>query len=160
MDTSELKTSLSSLERAIAQWLGAEDAEKGAREGGEEKAVWTTAYINDLPDSAFLYVEPGKKDEDGKTVPRSLRHFPVRDAEGNVDLPHLRNALARIPQSNVPQAAKDRATAAAQRMLEEAKKSENLSWPEDLATKEFRAGIEKKVDELRDWGPDPWAPRR
>jgi len=54
----------------------------------------TTSSINDLPDSAFAYIEPGgKKDESGKTVPRSLRHFPVHDAA------HVRNALARAPQS-------------------------------------------------------------
>lgn len=84
----------------------------------DEKAVWSTAYVNNLPDSAFLYIEPGgEKDSDGRTTPRSLRHFPVRDANGNVDQAHVRNALARIPQSNVPQAAKDRATAAARRLL-------------------------------------------
>jgi len=66
------------------------------------KAVWSTAYINTLPDSAFLYVESGgKKDEEGKTVPRTLRHFPYKDASGKVDLPHLRNAIARIPQSKI-----------------------------------------------------------
>ena len=62
-------------------------------------AVWTAAYINDLPDSAFLWIESGgTKDDEGKTIPRSLRHLPYKDAEGNVDLPHLRNAIARIPQ--------------------------------------------------------------
>lgn len=66
-----------------------------------EKAVWSTAFVNDLPDSAFLFIETGgEKDEDGKTAPRSLRHFPYRDADGAVDLPHLRNAIARIPQSD------------------------------------------------------------
>ena len=68
-----------------------------------EKAAWSRAFVNDLPDSAFLYVEPGgKKDESGRTVPRNLRHFPVRGADGKLDLPHLRNALSRIPQSRVP----------------------------------------------------------
>lgn len=66
----------------------------------DEKAVWTAAFINDLPDSSFAYIEPGgKKDPQGRTVPRSLRHFPFKDASGKVDLPHLRNALARAPQS-------------------------------------------------------------
>src|SRR5215472_7033662 len=59
-----------------------------------ERAEMTSASINDLPDSAFAYIEPGgKKDSSGKTVPRSLRHFPVHDAA------HARNALARAPQS-------------------------------------------------------------
>jgi HK97 family phage prohead protease len=92
---------------------------------GELKAVWTTAYVNDLPDSAFLYVEPGgEKDADGKTAPRSLRHFPYKDANGTVDLPHLRNALSRIPQSSLPQDVKDRLTAQAQRILDNQKSVE------------------------------------
>ncbi len=67
------------------------------------KAEWTGAFINDLPDSSFLFIEPGgRKDAEGKTVPRSLRHFPVRDENGELDLPHLRNAIARIPQSRIP----------------------------------------------------------
>jgi DNA adenine methylase len=67
------------------------------------KAAWTRAFINDLPDSAFLHLElGGEKDEGGKTVPRSLRHFPVRGADGELDLPHLRNAIARIPQAKIP----------------------------------------------------------
>jgi HK97 family phage prohead protease len=74
----------------------------------ENKIKWTTRYINSLPDAAFAYIEPGgKKDSDGKTVPRSLRHFPhhnmsvKRSTEHNtVDRPHLRNALARAPQSS------------------------------------------------------------
>lgn len=60
----------------------------------EERAELSSAEINDLPDSAFAYIEPGgKKDSDGKTVPRSLRHFPIHDEA------HVRNALARAPQS-------------------------------------------------------------
>lgn len=57
------------------------------------------AATNALPDSAFLYVESGgDKDEEGKTVPRSLRHLPFRKADGSVDLPRLRNALSRLGQ--------------------------------------------------------------
>jgi HK97 family phage prohead protease len=66
----------------------------GSRRPVERRAAMSTAEINDLPDSDFAYIEPGgKKDSDGKTVPRSLRHFPVNDAA------HVRNALARAPQS-------------------------------------------------------------
>lgn len=58
------------------------------------RAQMTAQSINDLPDDAFAYIEPGgKKDDSGKTVPRSLRHFPVHDAD------HTRNALSRAPQS-------------------------------------------------------------
>jgi len=77
---------------------------------GETRDVWDTSYVNDLPDSAFLLIGPGgRKDADGKTVPRSLRYFPVRNAAGDVDLPHLRNALARIPQASSISAAQRQA---------------------------------------------------
>jgi|GEM_PF-7005395 len=84
-----------------------------------EKAEWSTAYQNDLNDSCFLYLEPGgEKDEEHKTTPRSLRHFPVRDAEGKLDLPHLRNAIARILQSNLGDELKATLQARARRLLE------------------------------------------
>lgn len=54
----------------------------------------SAAEINDLPDSDFAFIEPGgEKDGEGKTTPRSLRHFPIQDAD------HVRNALARAGQS-------------------------------------------------------------
>jgi uncharacterized protein len=69
-------------------------------------AEWDASYVNDLPDSAFLLIEAGgHKDRDGKTVPRELRRFPVRNAAGGVDAAHLRNALARIPQASTLTAA-------------------------------------------------------
>lgn len=100
-------------------------AEKQNRWFEIEKAVWSRAYINTLPDSSFLYVEAGgKKDEEGKTVPRSLRHFPYKDATGKVDLPHLRNAIARIPQSKLGLSADeiDRLQAKARKILEDENK--------------------------------------
>lgn len=79
-----------------------------------EKAKWDTAFINNLPDAAFAYIEPGgEKDEDGKTKPRSLRHLPHHNSNvksstenSSVDKPHLRNALARLSQTNISEAAK------------------------------------------------------
>lgn len=69
------------------------------------KAVWSTAFQNDLPDSSFAYIEPGgEKDKEGKTTPRRLRHFPYKD--GKPDPAHVRNALARIPQSTVSEEVK------------------------------------------------------
>ncbi len=57
------------------------------------------AEVNNLPDSAFLYVESGgEKDEGGKTIPRSLRHLPYKTSSGSVDLPRLHNALSRLGQ--------------------------------------------------------------
>lgn len=58
--------------------------------------VWTAPYIYDLPDSAFLYVEPGGTVVDGKTIPSTLRHFPYRDASGAIDPVHLNTAVKRL----------------------------------------------------------------
>lgn len=71
------------------------EAAQRARERDEvAKAEKSTKAINDLPDSDFAYIESGGgKDDEGKTVPRSLRHFPIMDAA------HVRNALSRAPQS-------------------------------------------------------------
>jgi hypothetical protein len=72
-----------------------------------EFAVWTSAYVNDLPNSSFAYIESGgKNDASGKTVPRSLRHLPYKDANGKVDLPHVRNALARLDGTQIPDSVK------------------------------------------------------
>src|SRR5215472_9942896 len=73
-------------------------------------AQMTAKSINDLPDSDFAYIESGgTKDSEGKTVPRSLRHFPIHDAA------HVRNALARAPQSPFGSKAMPKITAAARK---------------------------------------------
>lgn len=76
----------------------------------ESRAPMATADINDLPDSAFAHIESGgTKDSSGKTVPRSLRHFPIHDAA------HVRNALSRAPQSPFGDAAMPKIKAAAKK---------------------------------------------
>jgi hypothetical protein len=92
-------------------------------------AVWTAKEVNDLSDSAFLYIESGgEKDSEDKTIPRDLRHFPYKDSSGNIDLPHLRNAIARIPQSNLPQSVKDKVQAHAQKLLDEENTKKSASY--------------------------------
>jgi hypothetical protein len=80
------------------------------KEAGVAEAEWDTEYINDLPDDCFAYIEPGgEKDEQGKTTPRSLRHLPYKNAEGNLDADHVRNALARLDQTEISAEAKAQA---------------------------------------------------
>jgi hypothetical protein len=55
----------------------------------------------DLPDSAFAFIVPGEKDEEGKTVPRTNRHLPHHKRDGSIDLPHLRNAMARVTHTKL-----------------------------------------------------------
>jgi len=100
-----------------------------------DKAVWSAAMINDLPDSSFLYIEPGgEKDDENKTTPRSLRHFPYKDAGGKVDLPHLRNAISRAPQANLPADVKQRVQERARRILAEQTKEDD-GWFDSLVAR-------------------------
>ncbi len=87
-------------EKALAQLAALNINVKEASMADEtERAEWDTAYINDLPDSAFACILPGgTKDESGKTTPRSLRKYPHHDASGAVDPAHLANARARVQQ--------------------------------------------------------------
>lgn len=50
-------------------------------------APWSSAQKSNLPKSSFAWV-----DSDGKG------HLPYKDPNGKVDLPHVRNALARLNQ--------------------------------------------------------------
>ena len=59
-------------------------------------AKWTTKFINDLPNSSFAAIEPDYLS--GKTEDKNARHLPYKDSSGKVDLPHLRNARARMNQ--------------------------------------------------------------
>lgn len=87
-------------EAAVRQ-LAAIEAEKD-----RDDQPLTRATINDLPDTAFaIILSGGEKDDSGRTVPRSLRKLPhhtgaVKSASENtsLDLPRLRNALARVNQ--------------------------------------------------------------
>ena len=112
-------------------------------------AEWDTAYINDLPDSAFLVVSSGgHKDRDGKTVPRTLRHFPVYNAAGSLDRPHLQNALGRIPQATtISRAQRESAHAKAQRLWDSMTASSRSRDPEE---EPLPARIEVRAYELSD----------
>lgn len=101
------------------------------------RAVLSTASANDLPDSAFAYIESGgEKDEEGKTKPRSLRHLPYKNADGKVDPAHVRNALARLSQTQISESAK----ASAHKKLVAAAKSVGIEASDDDNDKERSMG--------------------
>lgn len=103
--------------------------ERYQKEGVSKMAVWSTAEVNKFPDSSFAWIAPGgKKDKEGKTVPRSLRHLPYKDANGKVDLPHTRNALARLNQvKGMPSDVQKRVRAKLEGVLEKSKKTSKMS---------------------------------
>jgi len=128
----------------------------GPGQGGESTmAKWDTKFINDLPDSSFAFIKSGgKKDEEGKTVPRTLRYLPYKDANGKIDLPHLRNALARLPQTNLtPQEkAKARAVlikAAKQAGVGEYEIEQILKEGDKMTVEELQAKIDFLEKELK-----------
>jgi len=68
-----------------------------------QEREWDTAFINNLPDAAFAMIEPAYLR--GETKDKRCRHLPHHnpdvkdpDEDSTVDLPHLRNALARCSQ--------------------------------------------------------------
>ena len=64
-----------------------------------EQTVWSTTYIQGLPDGAFAYIEDGGEQVEGKTVPHSLRHFPHHNEDGTIDADVLRRELDRARES-------------------------------------------------------------
>lgn len=56
-----------------------------------EAAKWSRAAVNALPDEAFAAVEE-------RAEGTRARHLPHHDAQGRVDVAHLRNALSRWNQ--------------------------------------------------------------
>lgn len=50
----------------------------------------------ELPDDSFAFIEPGGVLKDGITHPRSLRHFPYRDANGKISETLLTESLAEV----------------------------------------------------------------
>jgi phage I-like protein len=101
-------------------------------------AEMTTAEMDALPDSCFAYIEPGGKKVDGKTEPRSKRHLPFKRADGSIDLAHLRNALARLDQTQavgLDAEKKKQIRAHLERLLETANadKSNSLTTALDIA---------------------------
>lgn len=113
------------------------------------KATWDAAYVNALPDSSFAYVAGSGDSKE--------RHLPYKDKDGKVDLPHLRNALARLDQTQIPDAAK----AAAKKTLEAAAKTAGVGSGDDthkstgdepmkLSTIEFRKRLATTLDGAAD----------
>jgi len=78
-----------------------------------EAVKWTRKYINDLPNSAFAFIEPDlcpratdpqhDRVACGKSHDLNKRHLPHHDKSGKLDLPHLKNAMARVTHADIKQ---------------------------------------------------------
>jgi hypothetical protein len=123
--------------------------ERGKMDGKRVlERVWTRKYINALPDSAFAIVY----EENGKVI----RKFPHHNADGTIDLPHLRNANSRLPQSEIPeeykrQAMKHLATHKKKLGIGASSEEEKLLEQEGedkTANADFGFSLEPTMDEL------------
>ncbi|MHC1623461.1 MAG: hypothetical protein ACXQTR_02580 [Candidatus Methanospirareceae archaeon] len=114
-----------------------------ANDKNMKAAEWTRAYINDLPDSAFAYIEPCYKR--GDTENKNARHLPFKDANGKIDLAHLRNALARVNQLKPICDDTDRTAAIkeAQKVLDEAAKKAKIGEYKEKGGYEKENMVEK-----------------
>lgn len=120
------------------------------------KAKLSSAAENDLPDSAFAYIEDGgKKDSEGKTTPRSKRHFPVHDKT------HAQNALSRLSSSPFADKAKAKVHAAAKKFgihvdgdagksaVAEGETTVDTGTSEGLTKSDLEAVVTKAVEPLK-----------
>jgi hypothetical protein len=155
---------IKSLAEKLAARLETDIEEADAEDAEHEDDTETkgTASDNNLPDSAFLYVESGEKDSEGKTTPRSKRHLPYKKADGSVDLPRLRNALSRLGQpktgkvegeSWLSEGVRKRLQARGKKILASANKSLGEKIKEWI---ESMVGIETKEAEPDDSGMLLW----
>jgi len=90
LDASELLTALDRLTLAT-DGSAVQVRDKGRviatirkRRTATVKAAWSSSYITALPDSAFACIDSAG------------RHYPHHNAEGSLDMPHLRAAMSRI----------------------------------------------------------------
>jgi len=115
-----------------------------------KEAEWSTAAVNNLPDSSFGWIQDGgKKDEEGKTTPRSLRHLPYKNASGTPDLAHVRNALARIGQvKGLPTEKKAALIAKFQRILKDQETENYQEYEEPFEYVDFLNNTDISIIEV------------
>jgi hypothetical protein len=92
----------------------------------------------DFPDSCFAWVPESAKGPDGN---KSERKLPYKNKDGSVDLPHVRNALARLSQTQgIPEAEKARIRTMLENILKKA--SPDYTPTGDSAAADVEALIE------------------
>jgi hypothetical protein len=86
-------------------------------------ALWSAKYINNLPDSAFFWIDK-----------ESGRHLPYKDANGKIDIPHVRNTLSRLNQvKGLPQAKAEEIKLHVLKILDEMKNQERTFVKQNFA---------------------------
>jgi len=114
--------------------------------------TWTEAYISNLPDSAFAVIEAGgTKDGDGRRRRGRCVICRIATPTGRSTPDHVRDALARLSQTQISDALKTRALG----KLRRAAKSVGVRVSEaDMVTDD--ASLEGRIDDLVEaWNEHP-----
>ncbi len=147
---------LSEIRAKMRSLMGGRKDQTEGQEGEHDHVEWSAAQINDLPDASFAIIRPGgTKDESGRTVPRALRMLPHHGPDvksgaddDSVDLPHLRNALARLNQAEMSAGEKRAALA---HLRAHAKAREVGASPGEMADiKNHIREVDKRMGELEE----------
>lgn len=88
------------------------------------KKLWCKSYISKLPDTSFIYMEyfDNEEEDDSHTKVAKTRYFPYKDKDGNVDVPHLEDAIKNnISKSELSEAIKKEVQKKAESLLSDTK---------------------------------------
>lgn len=69
--------------------------------------LWSPAYIEELPDSSFLYIKEGTDVNSGDTAFNKTRLFPIKDATGMIDISRLEEVINSIENTGIPESDKE-----------------------------------------------------
>jgi hypothetical protein len=101
---------------------------------------WSKAYIEELPDEHFLYVDPNGK-----------RHLPIMDAEGKLERVKLQEALAGLGELNLPAPQLEDKKKTISGLLERFDAGASIeAVSNDYYTKPAKISEEPKLDEINE----------
>lgn len=96
-----------------------------------------------LPDTSFLFIKiGGRKDHDGMTTPRTLRHLQFKDEDGNLDAELIEDAIDQIENDKVAKLSEESKAdllSHAKQLLKQAEGKLSTAFTEDTMDKELLA---------------------
>lgn len=107
---------------------------------------WSEPYLETLPDANFLYVEAGgEQDSEGRTTPLEKRHFPYKNAAGNIDATRLKSILdTEVHASSLSEETLNNVRTAAQTLLSKLESGEAVdALSENIITEESTVDIKE-----------------
>ena len=125
-----------------------------AHSKAEMRAMWEASWgDSSFPDSSFMWVPESAKGADGN---KSDRKLPVKTPDGKWDMPHVRNALARLNQTQgIPSDKKKAIQTKLQNVLKK-NSSDYEPTKEEDETQHYPSELIKRDDVEIPKGPIPY----